>query len=97
MILLPISALHSLRKEDGSYEKNRAQGALSDDVSGLPGHRNYRSASKDAGHQQTPSLSADRRRFHPGILIGNTYKIPKAGVINYVMTEGGEKYADSKN
>ena len=32
----------------------------------------------------------------PGILIGKTYKIPKAGVINYFMSEGGEKHADSK-
>jgi len=32
----------------------------------------------------------------PRILIGNTYKIPKAGVIHYFMTEGGEKHGDSK-
>jgi len=28
------------------------------------------------------------------VKISNTYKIPKASVINYVMSEGGEKGAD---
>ena len=29
----------------------------------------------------------------PGLLIGRSYKIPKVGVINYFMSEGGDKLA----
>lgn len=30
--------------------------------------------------------------YIPGVKIGNTFKIPKVNVINYVMNEGTEKF-----
>lgn len=62
MILTPISALHS-RKKGGlkRYEKIRAQRALSDDVSGISGHRDRPAASGNAGHQPSACLRSHQR------------------------------------
>ena len=62
MILTPVSALHS-RKKGGlkRYEKIRAQRALSDDVSGISGHRDRPAASGNAGHQSSACLRSHQR------------------------------------
>lgn len=52
-------------KEVQAYEERRAQRALSDDVSGIPGHRDRQRASGDAGHQPQAGLQADRLWVHP--------------------------------
>lgn len=62
MILTPVSALHS-RKKGGlkRYEKIGAQGALSDDVPGISGHRDRPAASGNAGHQPSACLRSHQR------------------------------------
>lgn len=52
-------------KEVQAYEERRAQRALSDDVSGIPGHRDRQRASGDAGHQPQAGVQADRLWVHP--------------------------------
>ena len=52
-------------KEVQAYEERGAQRALSDDVSGIPGHCDRQRASGDAGHQPQAGLQADRLWVHP--------------------------------
>ena len=96
MILLPISALHSLRKEDGSYEKKELKELYQMMFPDYPDIVTTPQLQKMLGISRRLVYQLIGDGPIPGILIGNTYKIPKAGVINYFMTEGGDKHADSK-
>lgn len=91
MILTPVSALHS-RKKGGlkRYEKIRAQRALSDDVSGISGHRDRPAASGNAGHQPQLAYDLINDGELQAIKIGNSFKIPKVSVINFVTEEKKE-------
>ena len=67
--------------------KNQSSRALSDDVSGISGHRDRPAASGNAGHQPTLAYDLIKDGELQAIKIGNSFKIPKVSVINFVTEE----------
>ena len=72
-------------------KKSELNRALSDDVSRISGHRDRPAASGNAGHQPTACLRSHQRWCElQAIKIGNSFKIPKVSVINFVTEEKKE-------
>ena len=94
MILTPVSALHSHKKEDGSaMKKSELKELYKMMFPEYPDIVTVAQLRQMLGISRQLAYDLINDGYIQGVKIGNAFKIPKVNVINYVMEEKREKNA----